>query len=207
MVLDQSILSRYIHANPASPVIAFNPEKEYFVEDADGSLQLHAQQSGDIWVTGNKLIYTYCSCGQSYPVKLELSDETVTTVMQWELEQRQSKELAMLFPAALELIKHYNSVVDYHTDCKVKVYLLKDLAFYQEYKGTVIIVPIWDKETRDDLHVIKGYIASNNADDIRYETVQGWRYHQLQKQFIQSQTVEDLMNKLPDEWKEILWSR
>lgn len=209
MNLDRYILSRFMQRNPGvdievtiegkTSLLNYNKNKDIY---SNGIPQEHG-----VYVDETKVTIGYEQCGEQITINGELNPETVKMVKDFELLNHATEQVKGIRSAVLAMNEHYNTVEPSGQPTRSKLFVLRDLGFYTEYKYHIIVVPnvvrIGSKDKRaGDPHVIKGYVISSEG-HVKYETVQRWRYAEVHDK-TNDPIAFSLYQMLDSQWKELL---
>lgn len=188
MIVNRSELHAYLESNPekrvyVTEVVSGTSHLATAGEHCEISLPSIGREPGDYSVYFTDTQVEIVLYGESATtVKATITNEVVEDVKRWMLGEQIAYQLRKLHGAAKQMVSHYNTVSGQDIQHRVDVYFLKHLDFRQDEKGVVVIVPrsrgIDPRDAiRDDPNIIKGYVYSSNTENIKWETVQAWRYH------------------------------
>lgn len=141
--------------------------------------------------------------GHETLIKGRLPQELIDVIKQQCLERVVQGELKALLPAAFDMVDHYRNGPSPTPDVRIRMHVLKNIDYSQPHKGHVIINPLENGPTVSNGDFIKGYVYVWNADgpSIKYETVQGWRYKEVQ---LEDLGVNDI---ICTEWLQVMCNK
>lgn len=189
MQIPDSLIFDYFEVNPNERLYVKREIGEGYLHRSNGCLRVQLNVSPGIsqLVNGNFMKVDGAVSFYVGEDKFEFTDEASSELKEFHLNRVMVRDLRKLEPAIRQMIKHRkNANIKSANDelgalipVDLFIYRLVNADFEYSFKGSIFVSILKNGGVFENGDVIKGYTYVKEKDSILYESVQAWRYEQI----------------------------